>query len=460
MTYRALLLLFCSILLCAGRPAQAQTPKGFNYQAIARDAQGDPLSNTPVTVRFQIRQNSAVGPIVYDESHATSTDERGLFTLVIGDGSPLSGVFNNIDWAAADHYLGVLLNGTLIGTEEFQAVPYAKWARNGSKWLENGSSLYYDLGDVAVGTDLPAARLHVRQSGTSISDGFRLETSLATNEDWYYYMDGNDDLRIRNDAFEFFAIQKNTGNVGIGIFDFVPKLAINGKTRITNGEEASLTTDGHLQLGSSTGLNLVIDDNEITARNNGLESTLFLQPNQGQVSVGTTTSLDAALGVDNTIGASYIVRFRQAGTSKFGVHSNGGTSVGSLTVPPLNGLYVSGNVRIGSAVEATGYKVSIDGKVMCEELRVQNSTAWPDYVFTKEHERPDLAELEARIQELGHLPGVPSASEVDENGVLVGDMQRILLEKVEELTLYLIETEKRVQALEAENAELKKTSKR
>lgn len=449
--------------MCFGQHAFAQTDKGFNYQAVARDASGYPLANTGITVRFLIRQNNAIGPIIYDETHSPTTDDRGLFNLVIGDGTPAVGVFNSIDWAAADHFLTVILNGTTVDSEELQSVPYAKWAKNGSKWLDGiGSDLYYPTGQVGIGTgNNPGSLLHVKQTGTSISDGIRLETSLATNEDWYFYMDPNDDLKFRNDGSDYLGIQKNSGNVGIGLFTFDAKLDVNGKTRIVNGEEASLTEDGYLQLGSSGASNLVIDNNEITARNNGAESTLFLQPNQGQVAVGTTIgSLDAAFSVDNNIGSSYVVRFRNLGSSKFAVHSNGGTSVGSLTVPPTNGLYVSGNVRIGSAAEATGYKVSIDGKVMCEELRVQTSSAWPDYVFTDEHERPSLDELETRINELGHLPGVPSAAEVDENGVMVGDMQRILLEKVEELTLYMIETEKRVKALESENAELRKAARK
>ncbi len=72
---------------------------------------------------------------------------------------------------------------------------------------------------------------------------------------------------------------------------------------------------------------------------------------------------------------------------------------------------------------ATGYKVSIDGKVICEELKVQTSGSWPDYVFEKKYDLPSLENLEAKVMAQKHLPGIPSAAEVSaQKGIEVGDM--------------------------------------
>lgn len=104
----------------------------------------------------------------------------------------------------------------------------------------------------------------------------------------------------------------------------------------------------------------------------------------------------------------------------------------------------TGALAIGTNPRPNGYKLMVDGKVLCEELKVQLSQNWPDYVFSSDYELMPLSEVEQHIDAKGHLPGVPSAATVEEEGgVAVGEMQRKLLEKVEELTLYLIDLEKK-----------------
>jgi len=99
------------------------------------------------------------------------------------------------------------------------------------------------------------------------------------------------------------------------------------------------------------------------------------------------------------------------------------------------------NVAIGTTFIPTGYQLAVDGKAIVEEVKVQNSTNWPDYVFTKAYELKTLKEVQKFIQENGHLPNIPSASEVDMEGIQLGLMNAKLLEKIEELTLYTLEQE-------------------
>ena len=122
-------------------------------------------------------------------------------------------------------------------------------------------------------------------------------------------------------------------------------------------------------------------------------------------------------------------------------------------------IHPTGELGIGTATTKAGYKLSVDGKVACEEVLVENSTNWPDHVFSDGYELMSLNQLEESIEKNNHLPGVPSATEVVENGFSLGEMQKIVLEKVEELTLYTIKQGKQIEELKRENEELRKLIK-
>lgn len=110
------------------------------------------------------------------------------------------------------------------------------------------------------------------------------------------------------------------------------------------------------------------------------------------------------------------------------------------TADPVGFIYLTnGNVGIGTT-NPGAYKLAVKGKIRAEEVVVE--TGWADYVFHKDYKLMSLHEVEKNIQEKGHLPGIPSAQEVKEQGVNIGQMQSKLLEKIEEMTLYVIELKK------------------
>jgi hypothetical protein len=121
-----------------------------------------------------------------------------------------------------------------------------------------------------------------------------------------------------------------------------------------------------------------------------------------------------------------------------------------------------GEVLIGNK-EATGYRLSVDGKIATTEVRVQPSAVWPDYVFMPSYNLMSLPELEKSIDNHKHLPGIPSAEEIEKEGIQVGEMQRKMMEKIEELTLYIIDLNKKIEVLQSENKaqgeQIKKMSK-
>ena len=96
------------------------------------------------------------------------------------------------------------------------------------------------------------------------------------------------------------------------------------------------------------------------------------------------------------------------------------------------------------------------GDVIAERVVVKLQANWPDYVFSPDYHRVSLPEVERYIIQNNHLPNVPSAKEVADKGIDVGAMNTKLMEKVEELTLYLIEQNKRMEALERKNESLEK----
>lgn len=179
-----------------------------------------------------------------------------------------------------------------------------------------------------------------------------------------------------------------TGNVGIGTTDPEAQLHVDF------GEDAEPSGGGFIVSGSTSSSNLAIDNNEIMARNNGAVSKLYLNNDGGDVSM----------------------------------------------------CYSGGNVLIGAAEPAAGYLLSVDGKVMCEELKVQLSENWPDYVFDEDYKMHSIGELKEFVKTNKHLPGIPDAEEM-KAGIAVGDMQTKLMQKVEELSLYIIQLQDQIDAL-------------
>ncbi len=118
-----------------------------------------------------------------------------------------------------------------------------------------------------------------------------------------------------------------------------------------------------------------------------------------------------------------------------------------------------GNVGIGTS--APDAKLAVKGNIHTNEVKVDLLGAVaPDYVFYKDYDLKTLNEVESYITKEGHLPNIPSAKEMETNGLLLKEMNLKLLEKIEELTLYTINQEKRINTLEQENNTLKEQQKR
>lgn len=106
------------------------------------------------------------------------------------------------------------------------------------------------------------------------------------------------------------------------------------------------------------------------------------------------------------------------------------------------------NVVIRSSNTAVDAKLLVYGEVQAKQVRVTlGSQYWPDYVFEENYDLMSLSELNNFINEYKHLPNIPSAELIGKEGISIGDMQRLQMEKIEELTLHLIEKDKEINDL-------------
>ena len=114
--------------------------------------------------------------------------------------------------------------------------------------------------------------------------------------------------------------------------------------------------------------------------------------------------------------------------------------------------------KVGIGTKTPQSLLAVNGTITSKEV-VVTADGWPDYVFASDYNLRSLNEVETYIEQNNHLPDVPSQKEVSEKGISLGNMDAKLLQKIEELTLYMIEMNKRMNLLEIENLELKEKIK-
>ena len=123
----------------------------------------------------------------------------------------------------------------------------------------------------------------------------------------------------------------------------------------------------------------------------------------------------------------------------------------------ITALLIASTGNVGIGINNPQNKLDVNGTIHAKEVKVDLS-GWPDYVFKTDYALLTLEEVEKHIKEKGYLPSVPSEADVLKNGINLGDNQRLLLQKIEELTLYSIEQNKQIKELKNENKTLKQES--
>ncbi len=359
-----------------------------------------------------------------------------------------------------------------------------------SNWLNTGySATAYNL--------LGFSNQH---AGFGVADGNNIVSPIV----WMYANDRNA-FRVRTINFntnltsgtDLFTVRAN-GNVGIGTTAPQKKLHINAVADdgIALGSGNALLGENGLgsfaQLLFWNGTNAYYGRSALGAgvsnhyfRTNGTDR-MFIGLN-GNIGIGTTApseklhvngliKINGATNVDNdspgivlASNDDFLYDGQYINHYAFGFH---GYQDGSTTHTEPGNAYMAGYfgvdfftsglnrmrisrdgiVSIGTVNRQLGYKLAVNGKVKAKEINVE--VGWADFVFENNYNLPTLKEVEAHIKQKGHLKDIPSAKEVAENGIFLGEMDSKLLQKIEELTLYAINQEKRIKSLESKNEKL------
>lgn len=259
-----------------------------------------------------------------------------------------------------------------------------------SQFFINGTN-----GNVGIGNIIPSSKLEV--SGIlKANQGVFNSTSL---EDGQTFTSGGD----RNDKCAILAIGKTIGS-GSGY----------NNTRMFNFFDFPVSN-----LDSKSSVFFGIEDRNDSGRYRFIAET------------GGTTNL---IVLDKTQ------------TEVFKVFDDGNNTT-TLSLPKANSFLGIGTTNFTDGSDT--YRISVKGAIRADRVRVY--TTWADYVFNKEYNLPSLEEVEQHIKDNGHLKDIPSAKEVEEKGIELGEMNKLLLQKIEELTLYIIEMNKEINTLKSKN---------
>lgn len=264
-------------------------------------------------------------------------------------------------------------------------------------------------------------------------------------------------------AMSVFAAQAQYTTLGVGITPPVGTLHVHSATPYTplyppNGDNGGddpdvyqfnykpiiHITNPNIGTNETDGFSIIQYNEDVTLRQFESGSLQFLTPGGGIIISST-----GKVGIGN-VNENY--KFNVTGSARI----TGSTSInGNLFVGGtinLNNNFsfdANGNFWAGrSARIGNGFYCDLDGNLKVMSLKVTQSD-WPDYVFGNGHELMPINDVEQYIKQNGHLPNVPSAEKVEKDGIDVGEMNRLLLEKVEELTLYIIDLQKQVDEMKS-----------
>lgn len=191
----------------------SQALQGIPYQAVMRNADGTVMSSTAMTITFKIHDVAATGAVVYEETHAVTSNGQGLVSMNVGSGTVVTGAFDNINWGRENKFLQVLMNagnGNVdLGTQQMMSVPYALYAEDVNVRVSlTGDSLFIG-NQVSIVPGVSAANpppLFVQGAGVTDIDGNFYPSIIINGQEWMSmnlrvskFSNGNSILNVLDD---------------------------------------------------------------------------------------------------------------------------------------------------------------------------------------------------------------------------------------------------------------------
>ena len=308
---------------------------------------------------------------------------------------------------------------------------------NTSGWETGAATTYTLLPQVGLGTDMPNHQLHLYGHDSVVMQMTTIGSGQDVGDGLVFSLDSAGSAKIMsNTNFDLqLGIDNNPMLVlnDFGSIDMIADLFVVGKTQtLANAPGQAAAFVQNSSSGKSvelaTGSNAVLTDGTVK-----IES--------GELSVSQDGS--GSLTIAHSLSDAFIRNWADGGDILFSTYD------GELFPQGRMKIFANGQVAIGpTATVADGYLLNVEGKIIAEEVKVQLTGNWPDYVFEDNYELMPISELEYNIAKNKHLPGIPSAEQVENGGLSLGEMQTMMMEKIEELTLYIIQQNKRIEQLE------------
>lgn len=345
------------------------------------------------------------------------------------------------------------------GLKVFDTDTKTFWFYNGTGWIESatgaatnfwslsGNDIFKsNTGNVGIGTSTPADLFTVQSASNSFgithTDGtIKITTFVGggsgggwmgtqSNHPFHIYTNNNVTPNVTfttgfNSEFKGVSpsIRLIDGSANSGT------LQSSGNNLIVSARTSSFTTPGNLILQIPLGTSLL-------AGNVGIGTSVV--PDKLTVDAGT-----GEYGITQTDGTITVGSWVGNGGGYYGTKTNHPLRFFTNNAATQMTILVNGNVGIGTANPT--YKLSVKGNIRSEEVVVE--TGWADYVFDETYSLRPLNEVEKFIRQHKHLPNIPSAKEIEIKGLHLGDVQKRMMEKIEELTLYIIKQQKEIDEL-------------